>query len=121
MAVVKTGAGGRVALGVGRYLGWNSGKMTVDTSRPSGDASGIKLVHSRKMDPIKIINYINLLVNESNNWVPDVIKWTPYKRIFWIRKEDKGMNIAFSMLRQMTGVFCEFSQCLSDFSQSGSI
>ena len=56
--------------------------MAVDTSRPSGDASGIKLVHSRKMDLIKIINYINLLVNESNNRVPDVVKWTPYKRLF---------------------------------------
>ena len=40
MAVVKMGAGGRV----GRYLGWSE-ILTVDTSRPSGEASGIKLVH----------------------------------------------------------------------------
>ena len=73
MAVVKTGAGGGGALGVGRYLGWSE-ILTVDTSRPAGDASGIKLVHSGKMDSIKIINCLNLLVNKSNNKVPSVVK-----------------------------------------------
>ena len=73
MAVVKTGAWGGGALGVGRYLGWRE-ILTVDTSRPAGDDSGIKLVHSGKMDSIKIINCLNLLLNKSNNRVSNVVK-----------------------------------------------
>ena len=73
MAVVKTGVGGGDARGVGRYLGWSE-ILTVDTSSPADDPSEIKLVHSGKMDSIKIINCLNLLVNKSNNRDPNVVK-----------------------------------------------